>query len=443
MKTILILGAGRSSASLISYLSKEAAIYDWRILIGDADIRAARTRLVHSPNVQVIEFNIHEKELALKVISTADVVISLLPPMYHPEVAFYCITCRKHLVTASYVSPEMGRFHKDALENDLLFLNECGLDPGIDHMTAMHLIDRIKKENGTVISFESFTGGLIAPETDPENPWRYKFTWNPRNVVMAGQGTAKFMDHGEYKYLAYQQLFKITTHVHVPGYGDFEGYANRDSLSYIDAYGLKDIQTMLRGTLRFRGFCEAWNVLVQLGCCDDTFKMENVGTMTHYDFLNSFVAGVKGSLEERIRTQLELPPNNRALNALRWSGFFDKEPIGLDEGTPARILEHILNKKWQLNEGDKDMIVMWHRFRYKKKNEVYELQASLVVKGENEIHTAMAKTVGWPLGIAAKLLLQNKIQQRGVVIPVSSEVYAPILGELSALGIRMEEHNSF
>lgn len=443
MKTILILGAGRSSSSLLTYLLRESAIHDWRIVIGDADLVSARNRIQQSPRVQVIEFNIHEKELALKVIAFADVVISLLPAMYHPEVALHCLALRKHLLTASYVSDVMKGLHKEALESNLLFLNECGLDPGIDHMTAMQLIDRVKGKGGALISFESFTGGLIAPETDPENPWRYKFTWNPRNVVIAGQGTAKFLQDGLYKYIPYQQLFRRTTPVVVPGYGDYEGYANRDSLSYIDTYGLQGIQTMLRGTLRFRGFSNAWNVFVQAGCCDDTYKMDDVDVMTHYDFLNSFVTNaISGSIEERLAFQLGLGKDGHEIQCLRWSGFFDKEPVGLQEGTPAQILEHILNKKWKLIQGDRDMIVMWHRIRYKTAHGEHEVQASIAVKGDDEIQTAMAKTVGWPLGIAAKLLLLGKIHNRGVTVPVGRELYTPILHELSSLGIHISEQGT-
>src|SRR5690606_31652372 len=213
-------------------------------------------------------------------------VISLLPAHFHPLVAKYCLRLKKHLLTASYISDEMKGLHEEALKHKLLFLNECGLDPGIDHMSAMQIVNRIKSEGGTITSFESFTGGLIAPETDPENPWRYKFTWNPRNVVTAGQGTAKYLEMGEYKYIPYQQIFKRTTKIEVAHYGVYEGYANRDSLKYRDIYGLESVQTMLRGTLRNEGFCEAWNILVQLGCCDDTYHMDKITEMTHRSFFN-------------------------------------------------------------------------------------------------------------------------------------------------------------
>jgi saccharopine dehydrogenase (NADP+, L-glutamate forming) len=330
--------------------------------------------------------------------------------------------------------------HDEAKRKDLLFLNECGLDPGIDHMSAMQVIDRIKSTGGKILSFDSFTGGLISPETDPENPWRYKFTWNPRNVVMAGQGTARFMQHGQFKYIPYHQLFKRTTPVMIAGLGNYEGYANRDSLQYIETYGLQGIQSMLRGTLRNTGYCAAWDVLVQLGCCDDSFRMEGLEKMTHRDFVNAFLNyDPQLMVEEKICLGFKILPNGAEMQRLRWSGFFDRELIGLKEGTPAQVLEHILNKKWKLQSGDKDMIVMWHRFVYELNGHKKEIQASLAVTGDDAVHTAMAKTVGLPIGIAAKLLMQNKISSRGVTIPVANEMYEPILKELGEMGIVFKE----
>ncbi|SKC45073.1 saccharopine dehydrogenase family protein [Ohtaekwangia koreensis] len=440
MKTILSLGAGRSSAVLISYLLQQAKENGWKILVGDLSVDAARERVGSSPAGEAIRFDVNHEEESIKSIALADVVISLLPAHFHPMVAKYCLALGKHLLTASYVSEEMNALHEDARAKGLLFLNECGLDPGIDHMSAMQVIDKIKQDGGKLTSFESFTGGLIAPETDPGNPWRYKFTWNSRNVVMAGQSTAKYIQEGEYKYIPYQQLFKRITPVNVPGYGEYEGYANRDSLKYIDTYKLTGIKTMLRGTLRNKGFCAAWDIFVQLGCCDDTYLMEGVNTMTHRSFINSFVDGDRRiSLEEKLIKSFSLKSDGPEMERLRWSGLFDDELVGLNSGTPAQILEYILNKKWKLKAGDNDFIVMWHRFLYDKGNHQHEIQASLIARGEDVINTAMAKTVGLPLGIAAKLLLQGKIQSRGVVIPVFSEFYTPILQELKTLGVELTE----
>lgn len=443
MKTILVLGAGRSSSSLINYLLLNASEHDWQIIVGDFSEQAAFQRIGTSQFGRALRFDIQDESLNMTVIEKSDVVISLLPANFHPLVARKCIALKKHFLCASYVSDEMKALHEEASKNNLLFLNECGLDPGIDHMSAMRVIDKIKNADGILTSFESFTGGLITPETDPGNPWRYKFTWNPRNVVMAGQGTAKFIVEEQYKYISYQQLFRRITPVTVLG-TSYEGYPNRDSLKYLKTYGLPEIKTMVRGTLRNAGYCKAWNIFVQLGCCDDTYTMEGVDQMTHRDFINSFLDfDPVLSVEEKLCDMFALAPDGDEMQRLRWSGLFSTERIGLLTGTPAQVLEHILNKKWQLAKGDRDFIVMWHRFGYLLNNEKKSIVAYLTVAGENEVETAMSKTVGIPLGISAKLLLAGKIKQRGVVIPIDKEIYEPVLAELQTLGIRVIENEIY
>lgn len=437
MNNILVLGAGRSSSSLIAHLLHESRTLGWQITVGDLSEDLAKERIAGSRGT-AIRFDIHDEPMARETISKADIVISLLPPPFHPLVARHCVTLRKHLLNASYVSEEMKALDAEAKQRGLLLLNECGLDPGIDHMSAMQVMDEIKDQAGKIISFESFTGGLIAPETDAENPWRYKFTWNPRNVVMAGQGTAMYLQEGQFKYIPYQRLFQRLTSVSVPGYGEFEGYANRDSLKYRETYGLSDIKTMLRGTLRNKGFCSAWNVLVQLGCCDDTYIIDGVEGWTHRDFINSFLEyDTVRTIEEKLCIACALDIAGEEMKRLRWSGLFSTERLGMNKGTPAQILEHILNKRWKLNSGDKDLIVMWHRFIYEQDGVRKEIQAHLTATGRNEIETAMARTVGLPLAVAAKLLFQGKIAGRGVVIPVTKEIYEPVLLELSDLGISL------
>jgi len=439
--TILVLGAGRSSSALISYLLENAATHQWHITVADYEITAARERIGTSGQATAIHFDINDLSASENEINKADLVISLLPASFHPQVARLCLLKNKHLFTASYVSDEMLLLHEEAKAKNLLFLNECGLDPGIDHMSAMQVIDQIRERGGKLYSFESFTGGLIAPDTDPGNPWRYKFTWNPRNVVMAGQGTAKFLQEGQYKFIPYHQLFRRTTDIEIEGYGRYEGYANRDSLKYIDTYGLSGIRTMIRGTLRNNGFCSAWNVFVQLGCADDTYLMEDVGSMTHRDFINAFLPyDGKKSVEEKLTERLGIQHDGAEMQKLKWLRLFETEKIGLTKGTPAQILEHILNKKWKLQPQDRDMVVMWHRFRYEYNGSRFEVQSSLVTMGNDSIHTAMAKGVGLPLAIAAKLLIQGKIKERGVVIPIQKEIYEPILQELGTLGIHLKEH---
>jgi saccharopine dehydrogenase-like NADP-dependent oxidoreductase len=438
MKKILVLGAGRSSSACISYLIKNESVNDWQITVGDFSESAAQDRIGSSSGARAILFDIENKETSRAAISQADVVISLIPAGFHPLVARLCLMEKKHLLTASYVSDEMKSLDAEARSKGLLFLNECGLDPGIDHMSAMQVIDKIKSADGKLISFQSFTGGLIAPETDPENPWRYKFTWNPRNVVLAGQGTAKFLQDGKFKYIPYQQLFSRITPIHVPGVGEYDGYANRDSLKYVEAYGLQDCKTVVRGTLRNKGYCNAWNVLAQLGCCDDSYLVEHAHQLTHQSFMASFLDANNNS-EEAICRHFGISMDGEEMKRLRWSRLFTDENVGLKKGTPAQILEHILNKRWKLMPGDKDFIVMWHRFNYLLDGQQKETQAWLTAKGEDETQTAMAKTVGLPLAIACKHLLEGKFVSRGVVIPMQKEFYEPVLRELKSLGIGLAE----
>jgi saccharopine dehydrogenase-like NADP-dependent oxidoreductase len=440
MKSILILGAGRSSSSLINYLLENAAAKGWEVTVGDFSENVAREKVGTSPYGKAISFDINDEVSSTGAVERADVVVSMMPAHLHVMVAKLCLQLRKHLLNASYVTGEMKSFDEEARAKGLLFLNECGLDPGIDHMSAMQVIDRIKASGGTLVSFESFTGGLIAPETDPENPWRYKFTWNPRNVVMAGQGTAKYLQNGSFKYIPYQQLFQRITHVTVPGFGEYEGYANRDSLKYLETYGLQNISTMLRGTLRNKGYCGAWNVLVQLGCCDDSYSMEGVDKLTHRGFLDSFLDSADhGSIEKKISANFGLDASGEEMKRLQWSGLFSDELVGLEQGTPAQILEHILMKKWKLSDGDKDFIVMWHRFIYEQNGQKKEIQSYLTATGKDEIETAMAKTVGLPLAIAADLLIEGRISSRGVVIPTVKEIYEPVLETLRKFDIRFTE----
>jgi len=441
MKKILVLGAGRSSSACIAYLINHALTHDWQITVGDVDESSAKEKIGSSMKATAISFNIENLEASRAAINKVDVVISLIPAALHPLVAKLCLAERKHLLTASYVSEEMKSLDSDAKSNGLLFLNECGLDPGIDHMSAMQVINKIKSEGGKLVSFESFTGGLIAPETDLENPWRYKFTWNPRNVVLAGQGTAKFLQNGKFKYIPYQQLFSRTTSINVADLGQYEGYANRDSLKYVEAYGLQECKTVIRGTLRNKGYCQAWNILAQLGCCDDSYPLDDVKSMSHKDFIQSFLE-TDSHGEQAICKRFSISTDGEEMKRLRWSGFFSEEKIGLEQATPAQALEHILHKKWKLRPGDKDFIVMWHRFGYELNGKEKEVQAWLTATGEDERQTAMAKTVGLPLAIACKFLLEEKLVSRGVVMPLNKEIYEPVLGELKSLGIALKESHS-
>ncbi len=440
MDRILILGAGRSATSLIKYLLEASKSNNWTVIVADYALQLAQEKVGDHPNGKAIAFNINKEEERDAVVQEADVVISMLPARFHPSVAEACLMFGKHLITASYVSDDMRALDQQAKEKGLLFLNECGLDPGIDHMSAKKVIDDIRDRGFELRAFESFTGGLLAPDPADDNPWEYKFTWNPRNVVLAGQGTVKFIQEGRYKYIPYHKLFRRTEMIHVPSHGYFEGYANRDSLMYMDVYGLEGIKTLYRGTLRRPGFCKAWDIFVQLGATDDSYTLDGVNTMTHRQFMNSFLSyNPNDSVELKLAHYMGLDIEGPEMHKLRWLGLFDEELVGLQKGSPAQILEHILKKKWTIGPDVKDQIVMWHLFDYEDGDQVKRVRSAMVTNGEDAIDTAMAKTVGLPLGIATKLLLQGKIEARGVQIPITPEFYNPILSELGELGFHFIE----
>ncbi|GAB2548863.1 saccharopine dehydrogenase family protein [Rufibacter soli] len=445
MKKILLLGAGRSASVLIDYLLHHAGPEGWQVAIGDVSVAHLPLAVQQHAAVRTFAIDVLDEAQREAEVAQADVVISLLPAIFHPLVAQSCLAMGKHLVTASYVPEEISSLHAQAQAKGLTFLMECGLDPGIDHMSAMKIIHDIQAQGGRITSFKSFTGGLMAPESD-NNPWHYKFTWNPRNVVLAGQGTAKYIEEGTYKYIPYPHLFRRTETFLIDGFGAFDGYANRNSLAYRAPYGLEDIPTMLRGTLRRPGYCQAWDVLVQLGLTDDSYPLEMTEGMTYGQLVESFLPkdGQEGSdLRDRVARYVGLASDAPELDLVEWAGLFSDLPIAMAQATPAQVLEKLLTQKWQLNPGDKDMIVMLHLFEYELTGQRRQLSSSLVVLGEDEVHTAMAKTVGLPVGIAARLLLQGKLNVTGVVVPLQPEIYEPILAELEQYGVNFSEKTGF
>ncbi|HYG51156.1 MAG TPA: saccharopine dehydrogenase C-terminal domain-containing protein [Flavobacteriales bacterium] len=440
MKNILIIGAGRSSSSLIKYLLDHSNDEGWKVHVGDTDLKLAQQKTNNHKNARAFEFNAMDKVVRRKEIAAADIVISMLPAMMHFEVVKDCVELKKNVLTPSYVSSEIKSLHAEAQKQGVIILNELGVDPGIDHMSAKRILDKIYDVGGQMLIFESFTGGLVAPESD-NNPWNYKFTWNPRNVVIAGQGgAAKFIHAGQYKYIPYHKLFRRTEIIKIEGHGKFEGYANRDSLYYRDLYDLHDIPTFYRGTLRRVGFCRAWDVFVQLGCTDDSYVIENSENMTYREFINTFLAyHPHDSVELKLRHYLKIDQDDEIMEKFEWLGIYEHKKIGLKRATPAQILQHILEQKWKLDPNDKDMIVMWHKLTFKLKDEIREISSSMVVKGVDQTYTAMSNTVGLPLGISAKLVLNGKITLKGVQWPIVKEIYDPVLEELEKFDIVFTE----
>ena len=440
MKKIVIFGAGRSSTSLIEYLLSIAEEQNLLITLLDYNEELAKSKINNHKFGEAHFIDANNPNERLKFIKESQLVISMLPAHMHLGIVKDAIHEKVHVITPSYVTEEIRSLNADAKNNDVLILNEMGLDPGIDHMSAKKIIDEIENNDGKLTGFESFTGGLVAPESD-DNPWNYKFTWNPRNVVLAGQGgAAKFIQEGKYKYIPYNKLFRRTEIIEIEGYGKFEGYANRDSLRYRSVYGLNEIPTMYRGTLRKIGFCRAWNVFVQLGLTDDSYVIEGSENMTNRDFINSFLAyNPHDSVELKLRHYLGIEQDDYIWEKLVWLGLFEDKKIGLKNATPAQILQKILQNKWFLREEDKDMIVMWHKFNFSQKGVDKEIRSHMFYIGKDNKFTAMSDTVGLPLGIAAKLLLSGKIKGRGVKLPIEREIYLPVLSELEQLGITFEE----
>lgn len=440
MRNILLLGAGRSSGALISYLLNHSQTDNYKLTVADLSIEQAILKTGNHPNAEPIALDINNTDERLKAIERADIVISLLPPALHIIAARDCIRLKKNLVTASYISPAISELNADAVEAGVTIMNECGLDPGIDHMSAMEIFHRLKNEGAELISFKSYTGGLVAPEY-VDNPWGYKFTWNPKNVILAGQGTAKYIENGNYHYIPYNRIFKQLELIHLEGTGTYEGYANRDSLAYRKHYGIDSIPTLLRGTLRQEGFCSAWDVFVQLGLTDDQCIIENSENMTYREVLESFIpSNITGkTTKEKLASFLNISTDSYIIGMISSTGIFEDEKTGKSNATAAEILQQLLERKWILKKDDKDMIVMVHLIEYLHQGKRKKITSSLVVKGDDQTITAMAKTVGYPLAIVARLILNNKVHLKGVHLPVQPDIYIPVLKELSDMGITFQE----
>ena len=442
MRKILIVGAGKSSPYLIKYLLDKSQEEELLIHITDLDTNHLKKYQKYE-NCKVSPINISSEKEREEFISESDLVISMLPARFHIILAKSCLKLKRNLLTASYVSEEMKTLTNDIKNSELLFLNEMGLDPGIDHMSAKKIIDKLVANGAKINSFKSYTGGLIAPESD-NNKWNYKFTWNPRNVVLAGQGIpAKYIENNKYKYIPYNRLFKNTEKIKIEKYGQFEVYPNRDSLKYREIYSLNNIKTMIRGTIRKVGFSESWNMFVKLGLTNDSFKISNSENMSFKEYVNCFLPyDDKLSIEEKLQRVLSISKGDENWEKIKEIDILSSnKKIPLKNASPAQILEYILKDAWKLEKKDKDMIVMYHEFGYETSlGENEKIISTMVCKGKDDTYTAMAKTVGLPLAISSILLLNNKINLTGIHTPIDKEIYNPVLKELDANGINFEEY---
>lgn len=426
MKQILLFGAGKSATVLIDYLKQVALAYQWQVLVADQDLALAAEKTGGHELVKAVGVSINDEAARNQLISGADVVISLLPPSLHLLVAEDCIVWKKSLLTASYVSDELKKLAPAVQEAGILFLCEMGLDPGIDHMSAMQLIHRIKAAGGTIDSFVSHCGGLVAPESN-NNPWQYKISWNPRNIVMAGKAGALYKENHEIRSTGYEALFAHCSSVMVDGIGELAYYPNRDSLAYMEMYALEQAETFMRTTLRYPGFCKGWERVVSLGLTNENDRIDT----RHLSYRSFF--------QQAASRHNDFPDTVLAKQQFDFLGWDDPTILDIGIRNSAEILQAILEKKWLLEENDRDMVVMMHEIGYRVENKNKKVIATLIVKGENGLHTAMAKTVGLPLGIAATLLLEGRIHTTGLHIPVIPEIYEPVLKELAAYGILFRE----
>ncbi len=430
MRNILILGAGKSSGALIDYLVEHAQTGDWQLTVADITAVQALQKTKNRPGTLAVGFDFYNEVNRRQLISNADIVISMLPPIMHIPVAEDCVKLKKNLVTASYVSEAMHQLNDDAKKKNLIFMNEVGLDPGIDHMSAMRIIDKLKDEGKVITGFQSYCGGLVAPESD-DNLWHYKFTWNPRNVILAGQGEEEvvYLKNGKKVNLGYHELFAHTEEVKIKGYGKFESYPNRDSQKYISEYGLKGVKTMYRGTLRRPPFCKGWDALIKLGF---TNRKER---LTHK---------LREEVNELMKSK-EIIPDKQTEKLIHSTSVIPALFLHHDKWVvPADLLQFALEHTWSMQQNDRDMVVMLHRIEYTSKGGKGKktVESSFVLIGQNPQNTAMAQTVGLPVAMAAKLILNGAVKKRGVLIPKYPEVYEPILKELEEYDIKFKESNA-
>ncbi len=437
MTAVLVVGAGQSAHYLIGYL---AARPRYRLTVVDVSEERLAEVAAEFPGVATEVADVMDEKVRCRLVEDHELVVSMLPAHMHPPVWECCLRLRRHFFSASYVSDALRRRAQEIKRKGLFFLQEMGLDPGIDHMSAQEEIDRIHAGGGQVYSFKTYTGGLIAPESD-DNPWHYKFTWNPYNVVTAGKDGALFLAKGKIQVVPYHRLFRTVDDVYIPELGRFEAYFNRDSLKYREVFGLNGIETLIRGTLRKEGFTAGWDALVQLGLTATGVEVPLEADVSPCRFLRMFLPADRAELPADIQTArfLEVPPDSPVIEKLRWMGLFSQQPMGLaGRYSPADVLLHLLRPRWRMQPHDRDMIVMVHLFRYRTGQANMWKKSYMFLKGDDARRTAMARTVGLPLAMAVDLFLQGQIRLRGLHVPNVPEIYKPVLQRLREEGIAFQ-----
>ncbi len=438
MQTILVAGAGKSSVYLIQYLLSQASRKKWKIIIADGDAKAISEKINGSSFAEKAVIDITNEKEREPLIKRADIVVSLMPAHLHIHLAKDCLKHKKNLITSSYISPEMKEMDAEVKKAGLMFMCEMGLDPGIDHMTASHIIHGIQRVAGIITSFKSYCGGLVAPESDT-NPWHYKFSWNPRNVVVAGYGGAKYLSQGKEVDLPYEKMFEDNKKIKIEELGHLAYYPNRDSLRYLDLYDVPEIKTFMRATLRYPGFCKGWDAIIKLGLTNDK-DIANTPGLTYASWLKNKSGYKTGTLVNHVAQKLDLPENDKVISMIKWLGLFDEKLITTKGTSSADILLDILLDKWKMGPEDKDLVVMQHEVEYMHKERKTKLTSTMTLTGESAELSAMAKTVGLPIAILTKLVLDKRITPpTGVLIPNMATVYRPVLTELKHYGISFKD----
>jgi saccharopine dehydrogenase (NADP+, L-glutamate forming) len=441
VKTILLFGAGKSATVLIDYLIKEAALNSWHIIIADADKNLIVNKTNNASFTEAVQIDITKGEERALLIQKADIVISMMPPALHFLIAKDCVAYSKNLLTASYIDEQIQHLKTEIENKQLLFLCEMGLDPGIDHMSAMKLIDAIKAKSGKVTSFKSHCGGLVAPESD-NNPWHYKISWNPKNIVMAGSSGAVYKEANAIIEKEYHEVFENCNTVFFPGLAELAWYPNRDSLSYIPVYKLEEAATFIRTTLRYPSFCYGWDYIVNLGLTDTEDHDNIMDCETYEDWLDRklFLVEMREMpLLEYIDLYVDENYQEEIINQFTFLELSSPHKLPKTAQCSADILQATVETKLAMQPADKDMIVMLHEITYEMNNQQHFIKSSLLIKGKDSLRTAMAKTVGLPLGIAAKLILNGTIKLTGLHIPTAKEIYEPVLKELELYDIKFTE----
>jgi saccharopine dehydrogenase (NADP+, L-glutamate forming)/spermidine synthase len=434
MKSVLVLGAGLVARPLVQYLLK----HDFRVRVASRTVSKAERLVGDHPNGEAIQWTVDKKDELRKMIGEADLAISLLPAAYHSQVAELCIELRKNMATTSYVSPAMKALDEPAKKAGVVILNESGVDPGIDHMSAMRIIHQVEENGAKVVSFMSYCGGLPAPEANT-NPYGYKFSWSPKGVLLAGKNDGRYRKDGEEIFVSGSELFSHFWHIDIPTIGELEAYPNRDSLGYIDLYGLQGIPTMFRGTLRYKGWCDTLRAIADLGYLDATEK-DWIGK-TFADLSWELVGKERsGDLRTAFAEKLNITPDSFILDNFEWLGLFSDDPLPVAKGGIIDILATRMDEKMPYEPGERDMIILCHHFVAEYPSGKKEaITSTLIDYGIPQGDSSMSRTVSLPAAVGARLILEGKFTKPGVWVPVIPELYNPMLDELETLGIKCEE----